>query len=177
MFPRPYAPTQPQPQFAQPKSGSSMHNDQIVQLLTTMAQGMQNQAKKVDELEKQMRQMAEFMGQFREQGRLSSSTVVNPNGGFETAKAITLRSGREVGTNPKPSKSSQKEDEKLQFEEEQQDKASTRIEQPLPQPPKPSNSANLGKVGSNSVNSNVIPPNVPFPSKFRQSKKEESGKD
>ncbi|KAM2047933.1 hypothetical protein ACFX1T_006527 [Malus domestica] len=109
MFPRPYAPTQPQPQSAQPKSGSSMDNDQIVQLLTTVAQGMQNQAKKVDELEKQMGQMAEFMGQFREQGRLPSSTVVNPKGGFESAKAITLRSGKKVGTKPQMSKQSQKE--------------------------------------------------------------------
>ncbi|KAM1830051.1 hypothetical protein ACFX14_022795 [Malus domestica] len=96
---------------------------------------MQNQAKKVDELEKQMGQMAEFIGQFREQGRLPSSTVVNLNGGFETAKAITLRSGKEVGTDPRPSKSSQKEDEKLQFEEEEQHKATARIKQPLQQPP------------------------------------------
>ncbi|KAM1877754.1 hypothetical protein ACFX14_039817 [Malus domestica] len=120
MFPRPYAPTQSQPQSAQPKSGSSIDNDQIVQLLTTVAQGMQ------------MGQMAEFMGQFREQGKLPSSTVVNPKGRFKSAKAITLRSGKEVGTDPRPSKSSQKEDEKLQFEEEEQDIAMTRIEQTLP---------------------------------------------
>ncbi|KAM0956541.1 hypothetical protein ACFX2A_025300 [Malus domestica] len=72
------------------------------------------------------------MGQFREQGRLPSLTVDNPKGGFEIAKAITLKSGQEVGTDPKPSKSSQKEDEKLQFKEDEQDKATTRIEQPLP---------------------------------------------
>ncbi|KAM1002846.1 hypothetical protein ACFX2C_003232 [Malus domestica] len=101
MLPRPDVPTQPQP-----KSGSSIDNDQIVQLLTTVAHGMQNQAKKMDELENQMRQMAEFMGQFRKQGRLPSSTVVNPKGGFESVKAITLKSGREVGIDPKPSKSS-----------------------------------------------------------------------
>ena len=117
------------------------------------------------------------MGQFREQGRLPSSTVVNPKGGFEYAKAITLRSGREVGTDPKPSKSSQKEDEKLQFEEEEQDKAMARIEQSLPQPPKPPNSSNTGKIGPISINSNPIPPNVHFPRKFMQSKKEESDKD
>ncbi|XP_068331445.1 uncharacterized protein [Pyrus communis] len=83
----------------------------------------------MDELEKQMGKMVEFMGQFEEQGRLPSSTVVNPNGGFEFAKAITLGSGKEVGTNPRPSKSSQKEDEKLQFEEEEQDKATKHLEQ------------------------------------------------
>ena len=42
-----------------------------------MSQGMQNQAKEVDELKKQMGQMAEFMGQFREHGKLPSSTTVN----------------------------------------------------------------------------------------------------
>ncbi|CAN6573186.1 unnamed protein product [Malus baccata var. baccata] len=50
--------------------------------------------KKVDELEKQVGQITEFMGQFREQGKFLSSTVVNPKGGFESAKAITLRSGK-----------------------------------------------------------------------------------
>ncbi|KAM2593927.1 hypothetical protein TB1_043013 [Malus domestica] len=67
-------------------------------------QGMQTRDKKVDELEKQVGQIAEFMGQFREQGKLPSSTVVNPKGGFESAKAITLRSGKQVGTAPQPSK-------------------------------------------------------------------------
>ena len=58
-------------------------------------------------MKNQMGQMAEFMGQFREQGKLPSSTIVNPKGGFEIAKAITLRSGKEIGTNPKTSKQSQ----------------------------------------------------------------------
>ncbi|KAM2289061.1 hypothetical protein COP1_030083 [Malus domestica] len=131
----------------------------------------------MDELEKQVGQIAEFMGQFREQGKLPSSTVVNPRGGFETAKAITLRSGKEVGTEPQPSKSAPKEDEKLQIEEENQAKATARVETPLPQPPKHSNSATIGKEGPIQVNSNVIPPNVPFPSRFLQAKNEEEEKD
>ncbi|KAM2165605.1 hypothetical protein ACFX1R_039739 [Malus domestica] len=65
-----------------------------------------------------MGQMVEFMGQFKEQGKLPSTTVVNPRGGFESAKAITLRSGKEVGTDPQQSKSAQMEDEKLQQEED-----------------------------------------------------------
>ncbi|XP_070667532.1 uncharacterized protein [Malus domestica] len=65
--------------------------------------------------------MAEFMGQFsREPGRLPSSTDVNPKGGFESAKAITLRSGQEVGSDPSPSKSNQKKDEQMQSEEKEQ---------------------------------------------------------
>ncbi|XP_068329677.1 uncharacterized protein [Pyrus communis] len=81
-------------------------------------QGLQNQAKEMGKVKKQIRQMTEFMGQFREEGKLTSSTIVNPKGGFETAKAITLRSGKEVGTKPNPSTSSQKEDEKLLPEED-----------------------------------------------------------
>ncbi|CAN6547856.1 unnamed protein product [Malus baccata var. baccata] len=95
----------------------------------------------------------------------------------QTNSGNRIEKWKKVGTDPQPSKSSQKEDEKLQFEEQEQEKAMARISQPLPQPPKPSNSANLGKVGSNSVNYNPIPPNVPFPHKFMQSKKEESDKD
>ncbi|CAN6716221.1 unnamed protein product [Malus baccata var. baccata] len=143
-------------------------------------QGQQQSAfrdKRMDELEKQVGQIAKFLGQFREQGKLPSSTVVNPRGGVETAKAITLRSGKEVGTEPQPSKSTPKEDEKFQIEEEDQAKATTRIEQSLPQPPKPSNSATIGKEGPIRVNSNVIPPDVPFPSRFLQAKNEEEEKD
>ena len=154
-----------------------MDNDKILQVLTSLTQSLQNQAKEIGELKNQMGQMAEFMGQFREQGKLPSSTIVNPKGGFETAKAITLRSGKEIGTNPKTSKQSQKEDEKLVPEEEEEDKATTREEQTLPQPSKAPTPSNSGKVGSNSIPSNLIPPNVPFPSRFMQSKKEESEKD
>ncbi|CAN6725407.1 unnamed protein product [Malus baccata var. baccata] len=94
-FPRPMAPQPPpQAQSSQTNPGTSMNDDKTYQLLTTMAQGMQNQAKEVNELKKQIGQMAEFLGQFRENGKLPSTTVVNPKGGFEFAKAITLRSGK-----------------------------------------------------------------------------------
>ncbi|CAN6698096.1 unnamed protein product [Malus baccata var. baccata] len=138
---------------------------------------MQTRDKKVDELEKQVGQIAEFMGQFRKQGKLPSSTMVNPKGGFESAKAITLRSGKHVGSEPQPSKSRSNEVEELKIEEDDQAKATARVEAPLPQPPKHSNSANKGKEGPFQVNSNVIPPNVPFPSRFLQAKNEEEEKD
>ena len=76
-----------------------MDNDKILQALTFLTQGLQNQAKEIGELKNQMGQMVEFVGQFREQGKLPSSTIVNPKGGFEAAKAITLRSGKEIRTN------------------------------------------------------------------------------
>ncbi|CAN6679387.1 unnamed protein product [Malus baccata var. baccata] len=180
-FPRPMAPQPPpQAQSSQNNSGTSMNDDKTYQLLTTMAQGLQTQAKEVNELKKQMGQMAEFLGQFRENGKLPSTTVVNPKGGFETANAIMLRSGKEVGAGPTPPKSGPKEDETLKSEEENPKQPTAKVEQSLPQAtidPKSSNPSTLGKKGSSSVTSNIIPPNVPFPSRFLQSKNEEEEKD
>ncbi|CAN6586227.1 unnamed protein product [Malus baccata var. baccata] len=168
-FPRPMAPQPPPPaQSSQTNPGTSMNDDKTYQLLTTMAQGMQNQAKEVNELKKQMGQMAEFLGQFRENGNLPSTTVVNPKGGFESAKAITLRSGNEVKN---------KEDEKIQLEEEEHIYPTARVASPMPQPPRPSHPSTSGNVVPNVVNSNTNMPNVPFPRRFAQSKKEESEKD
>ncbi|KAM2222571.1 hypothetical protein ACFXTI_016707 [Malus domestica] len=178
-YQKPFAPTQPQAQPAQ-KSGSSIDNDQIFNLLTSMAHGMQTRDKKVDKLEKQVGQIAEFMGQFREQGKLPSLNVVNPKGGFEYAKAITLRSGKQVGSDPQPSKSRSNEVEELMIEEEEQKPPTAKVETPLPQTlndPKPSNLSNRGKNMSNLVPTNVFPSNVPFPNRFKQTKKEEVEKD
>ncbi|KAM1221494.1 hypothetical protein ACFX2J_009144 [Malus domestica] len=178
-YQKPFAPTQPQAQSTQ-KSGSSIDNDQIFNLLTSMAQGMQNREKKVDELEKQVGQIAEFMGQFREQGRLPSSTIANPKGGFESAKAIMLRSGKQVGTAPQPSKSAPNKVEEVIIEEEDQGLATARKDVPLqqvPMAPKPSNLPNQGTIVSNSIPTNDFPLNVPFPSRFKQTKKEEAEKD
>ncbi|CAN6579518.1 unnamed protein product [Malus baccata var. baccata] len=178
-YQKPFAPTQPQAQPAQ-KLGTSSDNDQILNLLTSMAQSMQTRDKKVDELEKQVGQIAEFMGQFREQGKLPSSTVVNPKGGFESAKAITLRSGKQVRSDPQPSKSRSNEVEELIIEEEEQGKATARVDTPMPQAlsgPKLSNSSKEGKNVFNSVPTNVFPSNAPFPNRFKQTKKEEAEKD
>ena len=182
---------QSQQQSAQNNSGSAFDNAQVIQLLTSLAQGQQNQAKdmhnyakevqnqarKVNELEKQIRQISEFLGQFSEQGKLPSSTIVNPKGGFETVKAITLRSGKEVGTNPQASQSARKEDKKLLLEEEEGNKATARDAQPLPQPPTPPRPSQTTKVSLNSNFSSSIPLNAPFPSRFMQSKNEEEEQD
>ncbi|XP_070682337.1 uncharacterized protein [Malus domestica] len=125
-LPRPMVPQPPpQAQSSQTNPGMSMNDDKTYQLLTTMAQGMQNQAKEVSELKKQMGQMVEFLGQFRENGKLPSTTVVNPKSGFESAKAITLRSGKEVRN---------KEDEKIQIEEDEQAYPTARVAPSMPQP-------------------------------------------
>ncbi|XP_070666661.1 uncharacterized protein [Malus domestica] len=168
-FPRPMAPQPPpQAQSSQTNPGTSMNDDKTYQLLTTMAQGMQNQAKEVNELKKQMGQMAEFLGQFRENGKLPSTTVVNPKGGFESAKAITLRSGKEVRN---------KEDKKIQLKEDENTYPTARVPLPMPQPSKTSHPSTSGKNVPNVVISNTNLPNVPFPRRFAQSKKEESEKD
>ncbi|CAN6567677.1 unnamed protein product [Malus baccata var. baccata] len=181
-YQRSYAPTQPQAQPAQNNSGSSFDNAQgqenQAKDMHNYTKEVQNQAREVTELKRQMGQMAEFMGQFSiEQGKLPSSMDVNPKGSFESAKAITLRSGKEVGSNPQPSKSAQMEDEKMQYEEKEQGLPTAKIEQSLPQPPTHPNSTTKSKLGSNSMTSNSIPPNAPFPRKFVQSKKDESDKD
>ncbi|CAN6554382.1 unnamed protein product [Malus baccata var. baccata] len=117
------------------------------------------------------------MGQFREQGQLPSSIVVNPKGGFKSAKAIMLRSRKQVGTTPQPSKSAPMKDEKLQFEEKEQEQATTKVVPPMPQPSKQPYSSSKGKEVPNLIISNAIPPNVPFPHRFMQSRKEEAEKD
>ncbi|KAM1559976.1 hypothetical protein TB1_003248 [Malus domestica] len=166
--------------------GMSLDNDALLKILTKLSNGqedqakaMQNQDKRVDQLEKQIGQIAEFVGKFRDPGQLPSSTIPNPKGGFESAKAITLRSGKEVGAGP-TSKIGHNEDELLQLEEEASRLPTARVVPPLPQVPSiPNlpNSSHKGKNVSNSVHTNVFPSNVPFPSRFMQTKKEEAEKD
>ncbi|XP_068319121.1 uncharacterized protein, partial [Pyrus communis] len=114
----------------------------------------------VDKTPRDAKIISEFLGQIREQGKLPSSTTVNPKGGFESAKAITLRGGKEVGTEPNNPTSAQKVDE----------------EKTQPEADHP-NSAKSGNLSSNSCTSRPNLPNVPFPRRFMQEKKEESEKD
>ncbi|CAN6552302.1 unnamed protein product [Malus baccata var. baccata] len=185
-FPKTYGPPQNQAQSSPGASGTSLDNDALFKILTKLSNGqedqtkaMQNQDKRVDQLEKQIGQIAEFVGKFRDPGQLPSSTIPNPKGGFESAKAILLRSGKEVGA-CSSSKTGHKEDEKLQQEEEGACPPTAKVVPPLlqvPKTPNMSNSANKGKNVSNSVHTNVFPSKVPFPSRFMQKKKEEAEKD
>ncbi|CAN6567568.1 unnamed protein product [Malus baccata var. baccata] len=185
-FPKPYGPPQSQAQSGPSASGTSLDNDALLKILTKLSNGqedqakaMQNQDKRVDQLEKQIGQIAEFVGKFRDPGQLPSSTIPNPKGGFESAKAITLRSGKEVGAGSS-SKTDHNEDELLQMEEEEPKQPTAKVVPPLPQVPMVPNLPNLspkGKNVSNSVHTNVFPSNVPFPSRFTQTKKEEAEKD
>ncbi|CAN6547334.1 unnamed protein product [Malus baccata var. baccata] len=72
------------------------------------------------------------------------------------------------------------EDEILQMEEEESRLPTEKVVPPLPQAhnvPNLPNSSHKGKNVSNSVHTNVFPSNVPFPSRFLQTKKEEAEKD
>ncbi|CAN6542443.1 unnamed protein product [Malus baccata var. baccata] len=185
-FPKTYGPPQTQAQSGPSASGTSLDNDALLKILTKLSNGpedqakaMQNQDKRVDQLEKQIGQIAKFVGKFRDPGQLPSSTIPNPKGGFESAKAITLRSGKEVGAGS-TSKTGHNEDEILQMEEEEVRLPTAKVVPPLPQAPSIPNLPNLshkGKNVSNSVHTHVFPSNVPFPSRFMQTKKEEAEKD
>ncbi|CAN6567748.1 unnamed protein product [Malus baccata var. baccata] len=166
-----------EPQKPQQQGGYRQPPLRLYQRPFAPPQGQQNQAKEMSEVKKQIGQISEFMVQFREEGKLPSSTIVNSKEGFESAKAIMLRSGKEVGIKPNTSKPNQKEDKKLLIEDEEMDKATTRKESSLPQPPNAPKSSNSGKGDSILTHSNPIPPNAPFPRRFMQSKKEENEKD
>ncbi|CAN6679399.1 unnamed protein product [Malus baccata var. baccata] len=186
-FPKTYGPPQNQAQSGPSASGTSLDNDALLKILTKLSNGqedqakaMQNQDKRVDQLEKQIGQIAEFVGKFRGPGQLPSSTIPNPKGGFESAKAILLRSGKEIGAGSPPSQTGPKSDVNVPIEEEESSMPTTKVVPPLPQAPSAqnlSNSSNKGKNVSNSVHTNVFPSNVPFPSRFMQTKKEEAEKD
>ncbi|CAN6554924.1 unnamed protein product [Malus baccata var. baccata] len=148
-FPKPYGPPQNQAQSGPSASGTSLDNDALLKILTKLSNGqedqakaMQNQDKRVDQLEKQIGQIAEFVGKFRDPGQLPSSTIPNPKGGFESAKAITLRSGKEVGASS-TSKTGHNEDELLELEEEESKQPTAKVVPPLPQVPNVPNLPNL----------------------------------
>ncbi|CAN6570120.1 unnamed protein product [Malus baccata var. baccata] len=140
---------------------------------------IQSQLANLTSIVSQMAEGMKLQGQsIREQGRLPSSTIVNPKGGFETAKAITLRSGKELGDHSKVSNQGHQEDNKLMQEEEENDEeATTRKEKTMPQPPIAPLPCPTPKVSHNSTQSSSIPLNVPFPSRFMQAKNNEEEKD
>ncbi|TQD74247.1 hypothetical protein C1H46_040222 [Malus baccata] len=88
-----------------------------------------------------------------------------------------LRSGKQVGADSNTSKSSQDEEDKLLQEEAQGAKPTAKDDQTLPNSSSPPNPSQTTKVSPNSTFSSSIPLNVPFPGRFRQSKKEEAEKD
>ncbi|KAM1855557.1 hypothetical protein ACFX14_005887 [Malus domestica] len=87
---KPQAPFQPQQQQAPSKS----LEDLIASLANSTQSHQQKTNKGIENLERQMSQLASLMGQQHQPGRLPSQTVVNPNA--EQMNVVTLRSGKEV---------------------------------------------------------------------------------
>ncbi|KAM1934970.1 hypothetical protein ACFX15_019098 [Malus domestica] len=86
---RPQAPFQPQQQQAPSKS--------LEDLIASLANSTQSHQQKIDKaienLERQMSQLASLMGQQHQPGRLPSQTMVNPNA--KQMNVVTLRNGKE----------------------------------------------------------------------------------
>ncbi|KAM1837486.1 hypothetical protein ACFX14_019288 [Malus domestica] len=144
----PYEPSQPPQQSAQFNSGTSLNNDTLNKLLTSLNQGVENQnqemqdrVKRVDELDMQVGQIVEFMAQIQDQSDMKDEAV------------------------PEPSKHSPNMDELLlQAEEEEDDLGS--LEEFLLQAFQIPMSSNSGEEVLNSLHSNIIPPNVLCPCRF-----------
>ncbi|XP_024164254.1 uncharacterized protein LOC112171282 [Rosa chinensis] len=116
-FPKPQAPLNSNPSNS--SSSSSNNYDEIIKTLTVSTQTllqnqnqMQNQTnnlmqgqnlmqKRMDAMEKQLGHVVDFMTKGPEGGKLPSNTIPNPKGGFESANAITTRSGRIINDVPK----------------------------------------------------------------------------
>ncbi|CAN6720947.1 unnamed protein product [Malus baccata var. baccata] len=95
-------------------------------------------------------------------------------------KSYNFAKWEHVGSDPQHSKSRSNEVEKLMIKKEEQKPPTVKVETPLPQAlcdPKSSNLSSRGKNVSNPVPTNVFPSNVPFPNRFKQTKKEEAEKD
>ncbi|CAN6545159.1 unnamed protein product [Malus baccata var. baccata] len=160
---RPHAPFQPQQQQAPSKS----LEDLIASLANSTQSHQQKTDKAIENLERQMSQLASLMGQQHQPGRLPSQTVTNPNA--EQLNAMTLRSGKEVFEHPRMQQG------ELQTKNLEQDEASTEIE-------KSSKAVELNKKNSNTVRKEIqnsfnscVP--IPFPRRFMKSKKEQTDKE
>ncbi|CAN6586202.1 unnamed protein product [Malus baccata var. baccata] len=146
------------------------HNNlpQMLQGQENQTKAMQSQDKRVDQLEKQIGQIADFFYHSKSKRR------------FRKCKSHIVEKWKRSWAGPKPSTLGLKEDKKLQFEEEDTSPPTAKVNTPLPQAsigPNLSNSANKGKNVSNSLPTNVFPSNVPFPSRFMHTKKEEAERD
>ncbi|CAL2257843.1 unnamed protein product [Prunus armeniaca] len=108
----------------------------------------------IKSLENQVGQIAASLSQ-REPGKFPSQVIPNPNGDHETAKAITLRSGKEV--------------ENVDNDERNSTKT---VAAPSPKLTVPSDHSKISSLVNHSITSKV-----PFPRRSLNSKKEQVSKD
>ncbi|XP_024163856.1 uncharacterized protein LOC112170792 [Rosa chinensis] len=172
--------------------GQVMNQNQMQNQTNNLMQGQNLMQKRMDAMEKQLGHVVDFMTKGPEGGKLPSNTIPNPKGGFESANAITTRSGRIINDVPKAQMHTT-----VHIDEEQEtpiskrkenngpatsrietdlaipDPATSRIEGSLQSPTKPETK---GKVSNSSipVNTNAFLSPMPFPRRFAKSKQEES---
>ncbi|CAN6681932.1 unnamed protein product [Malus baccata var. baccata] len=144
---RPQAPFQPQQQ-----APSKSLEDLIASLANSTQSHQQKTDKAIENLERQMSQLASLMGQQHQPGRLPSQTVVNPNA--EQMNVVTLRSGKEVFEQDEASTETEKSPKDTKLNKKDSDKVSKEVQ--------------------NSFNS-CVP--IPFPRRFMKSKKEQTDKE
>ena len=144
-----------------------MDYDHILDVLTTLAQGMQTQTKEMHNYAKEMQNQTKEMGEI-----------------VEFMEQIQEQSCMEVGDDPTTAKPSQNMDEQWLLEEEEDDKTTTSLEDSLPQPtlappplPQPSKDPPPPNSSKVSILSNHSPPNVLIPCRFLQFNEEEGEKD
>ncbi|CAL2266116.1 unnamed protein product [Prunus armeniaca] len=148
-------------QNAPPPHGQGKSLEELINSLALSTQGFMQETRQtqaqtstaIKSLENQVGQIATSLSQ-REPGQFPSQVIPNPNGGHETAKAITLRSGKEVPNVDKEERNSTKT-----------------VAAPFSKLTVPSDNSKV----SSPVNHSITP-KVPFP-RFLNSKKEQVSKD
>ncbi|XP_024178533.1 uncharacterized protein LOC112184501 [Rosa chinensis] len=121
-YQKPQAPLNSSPLNSSSSSSSNNYNE-IIKTLTISTQTllqnqnqMQNQTnnlmqgqnlmqKRMEAMEKQLGHVVDFMTKGPEGGKLPSNTIPNPKGNYESANAITTRSGKVINAIPKKDES------------------------------------------------------------------------
>ncbi|CAN6583244.1 unnamed protein product [Malus baccata var. baccata] len=115
---RPQAPFKPQQQQQAP---SKSLEDLIASLANSTQSHQQKIDKAIENLERQMSQLASLMGQQHQPGRLPSQTVVNPNA--DQMNVVTLRSGKEVFEQDEASTETEKSPKDTELNKKDTDKS------------------------------------------------------
>ncbi|CAL9013424.1 unnamed protein product, partial [Prunus brigantina] len=149
-------------QNAPPPHGQGKSLEELINSLALSTQGFMQETRQtqaqmstaIKSLENQVGQIAASLSQ-REPGTFPSQVIPNPNGGHETAKAITLRSGKEVANVDNAERNSTKT-----------------VAAPFSKLTVPSDNSKVSSLVNHSITSKV-----PFPRRFLNSKKEQVSKD
>ncbi|XP_008234839.1 PREDICTED: uncharacterized protein LOC103333720 [Prunus mume] len=152
----------PQKNAPPPPHGQGKSLEELINSLALSTQGFmqeisQTQAQMstaIKSLENQVGQIAASLSQ-REPGKLPSQVIPNPNGGHDTAKAITLRCGKEVENDDNEGRNSTKT-----------------VDAPSPKLTVPSDNSKVSSLVNHSITSKV-----PFPRRFLNLKNEQVSKD